>query len=138
MVKYIAAAVNTKGPTIYLEGFCSEIFFRTTRELEYIFFFQNLTLGYMTKTLNQIFSPSTKIRIFFLEKSHFYNLSGKYNLFQTPGFVSANVVLCFVENQSDIIIRHLYDYLCCVVSVIARRVLRAGLKPIYALNTGQP
>ena len=37
MVKYIAAAVNTKGPTIYLEGFCSEIFFRTTRELEYIF-----------------------------------------------------------------------------------------------------
>ena len=30
------------------------------------FFFQNLTLGYMTKTLNQIFFfPSTKIRIFF-------------------------------------------------------------------------
>jgi hypothetical protein len=37
-------------------------FFRTTRELEYLFFcrakreffFQNLTLGYMTKTLNQI------------------------------------------------------------------------------------
>ena len=42
----------------------SEIFFRTTQELEYFFFFfcrakrefffQNLTLGYMTKTLNQI------------------------------------------------------------------------------------
>jgi len=31
-----------------------------------IFFFQNLTLGYMTKTLNQIiFFSSTKIRIFF-------------------------------------------------------------------------
>ena len=29
------------------------------------FFFQNLTLGYMTKTLKQIFFPSTKIRIFF-------------------------------------------------------------------------
>ena len=30
------------------------------------FFFQNLTLGYMTKTLNQIiFFSSTKIRIFF-------------------------------------------------------------------------
>jgi hypothetical protein len=30
------------------------------------FFFQNLTLGYMTKTLNQIFVfSSTKIRIFF-------------------------------------------------------------------------
>jgi hypothetical protein len=40
----------------------SEFFFRTTRELDYLFFcrakreffFQNLTLGYMTKTLNQI------------------------------------------------------------------------------------
>jgi hypothetical protein len=32
------------------------------------FFFQNLALGYMTKTLNQIiFFSSTKIRIFFQE-----------------------------------------------------------------------
>jgi preprotein translocase subunit SecG len=39
---------------------------RRTPELEYLFFFQNLTLGYMTKTLNQIiFFSSTKIRIFF-------------------------------------------------------------------------
>ena len=47
--------------------FHSEICFRTTRELEYLSFFpQNLTLGYMTKTLNQIiFFSSTKIRIFF-------------------------------------------------------------------------
>jgi hypothetical protein len=53
--------------------FRSEFFFRTTQELEYLFcrakrefFFQNLTLGYMTKTLNQIiFFSSTKIRIFF-------------------------------------------------------------------------
>ena len=53
--------------------FRSEFFFRTTQELEYIFFcrtkreffFQNLTLGFMTKTLNQIFFSSTKIRIFF-------------------------------------------------------------------------
>jgi len=35
--------------------FHSEKYFRTARELEYLFFFQNLTLGYMTKTLNQIF-----------------------------------------------------------------------------------
>ena len=40
------------------------------------FFFQNSTLGYMTKTLNQIFFPSIKIRInignqnIFLEKKH--------------------------------------------------------------------
>jgi hypothetical protein len=45
-------------------------------ELEYFFcrakreiIFQNLSLGYITKTLNQIiFFSSTKIRIFFLEK----------------------------------------------------------------------
>jgi hypothetical protein len=47
----------------------------------YNIFFHNLTLGYMTKTLNQIFFPSIKIRIcfsatlgirilFFLEKNH--------------------------------------------------------------------
>ena len=46
--------------------FRSEIFFRTTQELEYYFFFHNLTLGYMSKTLNHIiFFSSTKIRIFF-------------------------------------------------------------------------
>ena len=54
--------------------FHSEMFFRTTRELEYIFFvahsakffFQNRTLGYMTKTLNQIiFFPPPKSEYFF-------------------------------------------------------------------------
>ena len=54
--------------------FRSEFIFRTTRELEYLFLcrakreivFQNLTLGYMTKKMNQIiFFSSTKIRIFF-------------------------------------------------------------------------
>ena len=49
--------------THYGSLFRSEIFFRTTQELEYLFFcrakhgifFQNLTFGYMTKTLNHIF-----------------------------------------------------------------------------------
>jgi hypothetical protein len=69
--------------------FPSEFFFRTPRELEYFyfcrakreFFFQNVTLGYMTKTLNQIiifflhqnqniFSATLGIRLFFLEKTH--------------------------------------------------------------------
>ena len=60
---------NLKGGYGFL--FRSEFFFRTTQELEYFFsmsrnFFQNLTLSYMTKTLNQIiFFFSTKIRIFF-------------------------------------------------------------------------
>jgi hypothetical protein len=50
----------------------SEKIFRTTRELEYFFFvamrdifFQNLTLGYMTKPLNQIFFPPPKSNYFF-------------------------------------------------------------------------
>jgi hypothetical protein len=55
--------------------FRSEFFFRTTQELEYLFFchtkheffFQNSTLGYMTKTLNQIifFFPPPKSEYFF-------------------------------------------------------------------------
>ena len=46
--------------------FRSEFFFQTTQELEYLIFLSNLTLGYMAKTLNQIFLfSSTKIRISF-------------------------------------------------------------------------
>ena len=46
--------------------FRSEMFFRTTQELEYLFFLQNLTLGYMTKTLNHIiFFPPPKSEYFF-------------------------------------------------------------------------
>jgi hypothetical protein len=63
---------NLKGDYGFL--FRSEFFFRTTQKLEYFLFgrakreifFQNLTLGYITKSLNQIiFFSSTKIRIFF-------------------------------------------------------------------------
>ena len=63
--------------------FRSEIFFRTTRELEYLFcccakceiFFQNSTLGYMTKTLNHI--------IFFLHQNQniFFSNIGNQNIF---------------------------------------------------------
>ena len=42
------------------------IFFSDNTELEYFFSLQISTLGYMTKTLNQIiFFSSTKIRIYF-------------------------------------------------------------------------
>ena len=60
--------------THYGSLFRSEIFFRTTQELEYLFFcrakhgifFQNLTFGYMTKTLNHIFFfPPPKSEYFF-------------------------------------------------------------------------
>ena len=54
---------NLKGGEGYGFLFRSEFFFRATQELEFYFFcrarreffFQNLSLGYMTKTLNQIF-----------------------------------------------------------------------------------
>jgi hypothetical protein len=54
--------------------FRSEMFFRT-QELEY-FFFQNLTLGYMTKTLNQII-------FFFLHQNQniFFSNIGNLNIF---------------------------------------------------------
>jgi hypothetical protein len=45
-------------------------FFRTTRELEYLFIFQNLTLGYMTKTQNQIFFFLNQNQNIFFEKNH--------------------------------------------------------------------
>jgi hypothetical protein len=67
---------NLKGAGGYGFLFRSEFFFRTTQALEYLFFmFQNLTLGYMTKTLNQIFFFSTKIRIFF------FSNTGNQNIF---------------------------------------------------------
>jgi hypothetical protein len=67
--------------------FRSENFFRTTQEFEYLFFlsckaqffFQNLTLGYMTKTLNQII-------VFFLHQNqnYFFSNIGNQNIFLTP------------------------------------------------------
>jgi hypothetical protein len=50
--------------------FRSEKKFRTTQEFEYLFlFFQNLTLGYMTKTLNHIFFfPPPKSEYFFQQQ----------------------------------------------------------------------
>ena len=63
--------------------FRSDFFFRTTRELEYFFlsrkaqfFSQNLTLGYMTITLNQII-------FFFLHQNQniFFSNIGNQNIF---------------------------------------------------------
>jgi hypothetical protein len=61
--------------------FRSEFFFRTTRELEYLFFssrkarncFQYLTLDYMTKTLNQIL-------FFSLHQNHLFSNIGNQKL----------------------------------------------------------
>jgi hypothetical protein len=64
----------------------SEIFFRTTRVRIFFFcrakrdiFFQNITLGYMTKTLNQFifFFPPPKSEYFFQqhwESEYFFTL----------------------------------------------------------------
>jgi hypothetical protein len=58
MYNFRGRPFNLKGGGGYGFLFWSEIFFRTTQELEYLFFlsrkarnfFHNLTLGYMTKT----------------------------------------------------------------------------------------
>jgi len=63
---------NLQGEGVMVFCFVQKCFFGQ-HELEYLFFlsrkvlffFQNLTLGYITKTLDQIFFSSTKIRIFF-------------------------------------------------------------------------
>jgi hypothetical protein len=66
--------------------FRSEIFFRTTQELEYFFLLQNLTLGYMTKTLNQII-------FFFLHQNQniFFSNIGNQNIFIRKKTQSRNV-----------------------------------------------
>ena len=69
-----------------------QIFFKTSQESEYFFFFcrakhetffQNLTLGYMTKTLNQII-------IFFLHQNQniFFSNTGNQNIFFSLGDVA--------------------------------------------------
>jgi hypothetical protein len=64
--------------------FRSEFFFQTTRELEYLVFLSNLTLGYMTKTLNQIiFFPPPKSE-FFLEKNDNPNAKQKTITLPSP------------------------------------------------------
>jgi hypothetical protein len=58
--------------------FRSEFLFRTTQELEYLFFlsreaqffFPGFNIRLYDKTLNQIFFSSTKIRIFFSAVKH--------------------------------------------------------------------
>ena len=74
---------NLKGGVMVF-CFVQNFFFRTTQELEYLFFlsrkarnfFQNLTLGYMTKTLNQII-------FFFLHQNQniFFSNIGNQNIF---------------------------------------------------------
>ena len=58
----------------------SEKKFRTTQELEYLFFFKNSTLGYMTKTLNHII-------FFFLHQNQniFFSNIGNQNIFSLNG-----------------------------------------------------
>ena len=73
---------NLKGGLWFFVSFKKN--FRTTQELEYLFslspkapiFFQNLTLGYMTKTLNQI-------KFFFLHQNQniFFSIIGNQNIF---------------------------------------------------------
>ena len=90
--------------------FRSEFFFRTTRELEYLFFSQNLTLGYMTKTLNQII-------FFFLHQNQniFFSNIGNQNIFlekthnPPPPPFNLSVLLILLV----VCVAHLVSCLCC-------------------------
>ena len=64
---------NLQGGLWFFVSF--RIFFFGQHELEYLFFFQNLTLGYTTKTLNHIF--------FFLHQNQnlFFSNIGNQNIF---------------------------------------------------------
>ena len=66
--------------------FRSEFFFLTTRELHVEYFFcREFSIGYMTKTLNQIiFFSSTKIRIFFQQHWESEYLFRKKNIAPPP------------------------------------------------------
>jgi hypothetical protein len=79
--KCIHLSFNLKGGG-YGFLFRSEFFFRTTQEIEYLFYLSGkariffLTLGYMTKTLNQI------IFVFFHQKQNiFFSNIGNQNIF---------------------------------------------------------
>ena len=119
--------------------FHSEFFFRTTRELEYLFFcrakrtffFQNLTLGYMTKVLNQIFFfPPPKSEFFFQQhwESEYFFLEKKLlspsprplevkwsvpKANRTIGFLKRNLNICSTtvkQNAYKALVRPLVEY----------------------------
>ena len=79
-------------PIFHIVHMLNTIRDRPTQELE--FFFQNLTLGYMTKTLNQIFFfSSTKIRIFFQQH------------WESEYFFRKKTIASSVKNGDTILIR---------------------------------
>ena len=75
------------------------IFFSDNTRVRILIFFQNLTLGYMTKTLNQIiFFSNIGNQNIFLEKKH--NLPWKLNGPSLMGFVLLSrkfSVICFID-----------------------------------------
>ena len=82
-------------------------FCRAKRE----FFFQNLTLGYMTKTLNQIiFFSSTKIRIFFSAKLRIRLFFQKKTI--TPPFrLNGRSLSCVGKIMESVIYKYVFNHL---------------------------
>jgi hypothetical protein len=99
------AEISTYFPKLLQRGLVREqFFFRTTQELQYLFFcrakreffFQNLILGYMTKTLNQIiFFSSTKIRIFFSATLGIFAMGNIYITFIIHNYTTAVWITIF-------------------------------------------
>ena len=71
-------------------------------ELEYLIFFQNITLGYMTKTLNQIFFfPTPKSEYFFSAtlgiRIFFYTCSNLWSAIFLYCYKSVrNSIICYI------------------------------------------
>ena len=83
--------------------FSFRTFFRTTQELEFLFyfcrakhtfFFQNLTLGYMTKTLNQIFFPLHQNQNIFFSNIGNQNIFFRKNRNPLPFKLNGRSLIC--------------------------------------------
>ena len=103
----------------------SEFFFRTTRELEYLFFLsrkawffflQNSTIGYMTKTLNQIILFS-----FHLNQNIFFSNNGNQNIFfrkkHNPPPLQVKWSFPYVMSHSWLLFGH------CGTEVLLRKII---------------
>ena len=127
---------TSKGPTIYLVGggygflFHSEIKkIWTTQELKkkkichtkHEFFFQNSTLGYMTKTLIQII-------IFFLHQNQniFFSNIGNQNIFLEKWSFPNHLSVCHKHTSLSPIIYQSVDNCCIIINTLINH-----LDPIY-------
>jgi len=109
---------NLKGGLWFFASFKKK--FRTTRELE--FFFQNSTLGYMAKTLNQIFFffPPPKSESFFQqhwESEHFFRKKKHNPSFKLNGRSLIGIVSTYLHKYQYLQNKYIYYFTFIVPSI---------------------